>query len=70
MKALGLVVSEKKIFLGYAPRAGAVWTPGARFTLVNHYVDLRCLRRFYGDSYADLLEKNGGAHEVNTENNW
>ena len=42
----------------------------SKITLVNHYVDLRCLRRFYGDSYADLLEKNGGAHEVNTENNW
>ena len=33
MKALGLVVSEKKIFLCYshdAPGAGPVWTPGAR----------------------------------------
>ena len=32
MKALGLVVSEKKIFLFFphdAPRAGPVWTPGA-----------------------------------------
>ena len=35
MKALGLVVSEKKIFFLYfphdAPGAGPVWTPGARF---------------------------------------
>ena len=33
MKALGLVVSEKKIFLYFpydAPGAGPVWTPGAR----------------------------------------
>ena len=33
MKALGLVVSEKKIFLCFthdAPGAGPVWTPGAR----------------------------------------
>ena len=33
MKALGLVVSEKKIFLYFhhdAPRAGPVWTTGAR----------------------------------------
>ena len=34
MKALGLVVSEKKIFFLYfphdAPGAGPVWTPGAR----------------------------------------
>ena len=33
MKALGLVVSEKKIFLNFshdAPEAGPVWTPGAR----------------------------------------
>ena len=33
MKALGLVVLEKKIFLCFshdAPRAGPVWTPGAR----------------------------------------
>ena len=32
MKALGLVVSEKKIFLYFpydAPGAGPVWTPGA-----------------------------------------
>ena len=32
MKALGLVVSEKKIFLCFshdAPGAGPVWTPGA-----------------------------------------
>ena len=32
MKALGLVVSEKKIFLCFshdAPRVGPVWTPGA-----------------------------------------
>ena len=35
MKALGLVVSEKKIFLCFhhdAPGAGPVWTPGARMT--------------------------------------
>ena len=36
MKALGLLVSEKKIFLCFAhdpppPRAGPIWTPGARF---------------------------------------
>ena len=33
MKALGLVVLEKKIFLCFshdAPGAGPVWTPGAR----------------------------------------
>ena len=33
MKAMGLVVSEKKIFLRFshdAPGAGPVWTPGAR----------------------------------------
>ena len=33
MKALGLVVSEKKIFLCFyhdAPGAGPVWTPGTR----------------------------------------
>ena len=33
MNALGLVVSEKKIFLYFphdAPGAGPVWTPGAR----------------------------------------
>ena len=33
MKALGLVVSEKKIFLCFshdAPEAGPVWTPEAR----------------------------------------
>ena len=33
MKALGLVVSEKKMFLCFshdAPGAGPVWTPGAR----------------------------------------
>ena len=33
MKGLGLVVSEKKIFLCFshdAPGAGPVWTPGAR----------------------------------------
>ena len=33
MKALGLVVSENKIFLCFshdAPGAGPVWTPGAR----------------------------------------
>ena len=33
MKALGLVVSEKKIFLCFThdpPGAGPVWTPGAR----------------------------------------
>ena len=33
MKALGLVVSEKKIFKSFshdAPGAGPVWTPGAR----------------------------------------
>ena len=33
MKALGFVVSEKKIFLYFpkdAPGAGPVWTPGAR----------------------------------------
>ena len=33
MKALGLVVSEKKIFLCFshdAPGMGPVWTPGAR----------------------------------------
>ena len=33
MKALGLVVSEKKIFLCFshdAPGAGPVWNPGAR----------------------------------------
>ena len=33
MKALGLVVSEKKIFLCFhhdAPGAGPLWTPGAR----------------------------------------
>ena len=33
MKALGLVVSEKKIFLSFshdAPGAGPVWTPGVR----------------------------------------
>ena len=33
MKALGLVVSEKKIFVCFshdAPEAGPVWTPGAR----------------------------------------
>ena len=33
MKALGLVVSEKKIFLCLshdAPGAGPIWTPGAR----------------------------------------
>ena len=33
MKALGLVVSEKKIFLYFshdAPGVGPVWTPGAR----------------------------------------
>ena len=33
MKALGLVVSEKKIFLFFShdpPGAGPVWTPGAR----------------------------------------
>ena len=33
MKALGLVVSEKKIFLCFThdrPRAGPVWTPGAQ----------------------------------------
>ena len=33
MKALGLVVSEKKIFLCFshdAPGTGPVWTPGAR----------------------------------------
>ena len=32
MKALGLVVSEKKIFLSFshdAPGAGPIWTPGA-----------------------------------------
>ena len=35
MKALGLVVSEKKIFLCFshdAPRAGPVWIPGALLT--------------------------------------
>ena len=34
MKALGLLVSEKKIFLCFAhdpPGAGPIWTPGARF---------------------------------------
>ena len=33
MKALGLMVSEKKIFLSFshdAPGAGPVWTPGAQ----------------------------------------
>ena len=33
MKALGLVVSEKKIFLYFhhdAPGAGPIWTPGAQ----------------------------------------
>ena len=33
MKALGLVISEKKIFLCFthdAPGVGPVWTPGAR----------------------------------------
>ena len=33
MKALGLVISEKKIFLCFshdAPGAGSVWIPGAR----------------------------------------
>ena len=29
MKALGLVVSEKKIFF-YVPATGPIWTPGAR----------------------------------------
>ena len=43
MKALGLVVSEKKIlflFFSYdAPEAGPVWTPGARLAgfIEDHY---------------------------------
>ena len=42
MKALGLVVSEKKIFLCFShdiPRVGPVWTPGARLAgfIEDHY---------------------------------
>ena len=47
MKALGLVVLEKKIFLCFshdAPGAGPVWTPGARLarfikrTTIHYYI--------------------------------
>ena len=42
MKALGLVVSGKKIFLSFshnAPGAGPVWTPGAQLAgfIEEHY---------------------------------
>ena len=49
MKALGLVVSEKKIFLCFshdAPGAGPVWTPGARLagfikrTTIHCYIQI------------------------------
>ena len=45
MKALGLVVSEKKIFLYFpkdAPGAGPVWTPGARLAGFMKWTTRHC----------------------------
>ena len=45
MKALGLVVSEKKIFLYFpkdAPGAGPVWTPGARLARFMKRTNRHC----------------------------
>ena len=45
MKALGLVVSEKKIFLYFhhnAPGGGPVWTPGARMAGFMKRTNRRC----------------------------
>ena len=45
MKALGLVVSEKKIFLCFphdAPGAGPLWTPGARMAGVMKRTTKHC----------------------------
>ena len=45
MKALGLVVSEKKIFLYFphdAPGAGPIWTPGARLAGFMKRTTIHC----------------------------
>ena len=46
MKALGLVVSEKKIFYGFfshdAPGAGPVWTTGARLAGFIKRITIYC----------------------------
>ena len=48
MKALGLVVSEKKIFLYFHhddPGAGPVWTPGARMAGFMKRTTRHCYRQ-------------------------
>ena len=48
MKALGLVVSEKKIFLCFphdAPGAGPVWTPGARLAGFIKRTTIHCYKQ-------------------------
>ena len=50
MKALGLVVLEKKIFLCFSldiPVAGPVWTPGARYCVT--------VGRIYKEDHYTLL---------------
>ena len=45
MKALGHMVSEKKIFLCFshdAPRAGPVWTPGAQLAVLLKRTTIHC----------------------------
>ena len=45
MKALGLVVSEKKIFICVShetPRVGPVWTPGARLAGIIKRTTIHC----------------------------
>ena len=48
MKALGLVVSEKKIFLCFsheAPGAGPVWTTGARLARFIKRITIYCYKQ-------------------------
>ena len=55
MKALGLVVSEKKFFLLYfpydAPEAGPVWTPGARMAGFMKRTTRHCYTQKYESSW-------------------